>query len=105
MPKETTYNRSQDNDIQSVDNIVLVHSGEDYFLRLRNIISKAQNEIHIQSYIFENDTTGLEIAEALKEAANRKVKVYVLLDGYGSLKLPNNFLENLKQNGDRKSVV
>jgi cardiolipin synthase len=99
MPKETTYNRSQDNDIQSVDNIVLVHSGEDYFLRLRNIISKAQNEIHIQSYIFENDTTGLEIAEALKEAANRKVKVYVLLDGYGSLKLPNNFLENLKQNG------
>jgi cardiolipin synthase len=99
MPKETTYNRSQDNDIQSVDNIVLVHSGEDYFLRLRNVISKAQNEIHLQSYIFENDTTGLEIAEALKEAANRKVKVYVLLDGYGSSKLPNNFLENLKKNG------
>lgn len=99
MPKGITYNRSQDNDIQSVDNIVLVHSGEDYFLRLRNIISKAQNEIHLQSYIFENDTTGLEIAEALKEAANRKVKVYVLLDGYGSSKLPNNFLENLKQNG------
>jgi len=99
MPKEITYNRSQDNDIQSVDNIVLVHSGEDYFLRLRNIISKAQNEIHLQSYIFENDTTGLEIAEALKEAANRKVKVYVLLDGYGSSKLPKKFLENLKQNG------
>lgn len=99
MPKGITYNRSQDNDIQSVDNIVLVHSGEDYFLRLRNIISKAQNEIHLQSYIFENDTTGLEIAEALKEAANRKVKVYILLDGYGSSKLPNNFLENLKQHG------
>lgn len=99
MPKGITYNRSQDNDIQSVDNIVLVHSGEDYFLRLRNIISKAQNEIHLQSYIFENDTTGLEIAEALKEAANSKVKVYVLLDGYGSSKLPNNFLEILKQNG------
>lgn len=74
---------------QSIANIELVHSGEDYFLRLRNIITKAKYEIHLQTYIFENDTTGLQIAEALINAAERKVKVYVLIDGYGSSKLPN----------------
>lgn len=80
---------------RSVETIELVHSGEDYFFRLLHIISNAQSEIHFQTYIFENDSTGLEIAKALKEAANRGVKVYVLLDGYGSSKLPNDFLEDL----------
>lgn len=99
MPKGTTYNISENNDIQAVGSIELVHSGEDYFFRLLRIVSNAQSEIHLQSYIFENDRTGLEIAEALIEAANRQVKLYVLLDGYGSSKLSNIFLENLKQKG------
>ncbi len=83
----------------SFENIALVHSGEDYFLRLHSIILKAQNEIHLQTYIFENDSTGVEIANALKEAALRNVMVYVLLDGYGSFKLTNSFFEDLVKNG------
>ncbi|MEK6616576.1 MAG: phospholipase D-like domain-containing protein [Bacteroidota bacterium] len=79
--------------------IELVHSGEDYFYRLRNIILNAKSEIHLQTYIFENDSTGIEIADALKEAASRNVKVYVLLDGYGSAKLPVSFADNLKRHG------
>lgn len=94
-----TNNLSQINTVLPFGNISLVHSGEDYFLRLRNIISKAQDEIHLQTYIFESDTTGSEIAEALKEAAARKVKVYVLLDGFGSTKLSNDFVANLKREG------
>jgi cardiolipin synthase A/B len=81
------------------ESVELVHSGEDYFSRLRQLISSAQSEIHLQTYIFENDATGLEIASALKEAANRKVKIYILLDGYGSSKLPNYFFEDLIQVG------
>lgn len=84
---------------QSIDNIELVHSGEDYFLRLRNIITEAKHEIHLQTYTFEDDITGLEIAEALKKAADRKVKIYILVDGYGSAKLPNAFLEDLGEYG------
>ncbi len=38
--------------------VELVHSGEDYFLRLKEIINKAKKEIHLQTYIFENDETG-----------------------------------------------
>ena len=39
------------------------------------------------------------VAEALKEAANRGVDVYMLLDGYASRHLPNVFVEELKRAG------
>ena len=83
----------------SSEKIELVYSGEDYFDRMLNIISNAKSEIHLQTYIFENDSTGTEIADALKEAALRKVKVCVLLDGYGSAKLSNSFFEDLINHG------
>ena len=79
--------------------IELVHSGEDYFLRLKNLIENAQEEIHLQTYIFENDETGSSIAACLKEAAQRNVKVYVLLDAYGSASLPGSFIQDLIQHG------
>ncbi|MEO6346679.1 MAG: phospholipase D-like domain-containing protein, partial [Aquaticitalea sp.] len=82
-----------------VEYIELVHSGEDYFLRMKNIIENAQQEIHLQTYIFENDETGRSIGTCLKEAVRRKVKVYVLLDGYGSAKLPNSFTQDLIKDG------
>ena len=79
--------------------IELVRSGEDYFLRLEKLIDKAEREIHIQTYIFENDETGNRMASCLKKAAQRKVKVYVLLDAYGSAALPNSFAQDLVQHG------
>lgn len=85
--------------IKTIKSIELVHSGEDYFLRLQRIITGAQFEIHLQTYIFENDSTGIKIAECLKEAVMRKVKVYVLLDGYGSNSLPEKFTNDLIQHG------
>ncbi len=79
--------------------IELVHSGEDYFRRLKNLIKNAQQEIHLQTYIFENDETGNDIAACLKEAAQRNVNVYVLLDAYGSASLPDSFVQDLMQHG------
>jgi cardiolipin synthase len=82
-----------------VEYIELVHSGEDYFLRMKSIIENAKEEIHLQTYIFENDQTGRSIAICLKEAALRQVKVYVLLDGYGSAMLPDSFTQDLVKHG------
>jgi cardiolipin synthase len=79
--------------------IDLVHSGDDYFLRMKNIIENTQEEIHLQTYILENDETGTTIATCLKEAARRKVKVYVLLDAYGSAKLPFSFTQDFIKHG------
>ena len=79
--------------------IQLLHSGEGYFLQLKKLIESAQKEIHLQTYIFENDETGNDIADCLKKAAQRKVKVYILLDAYGSATLPDSFVQDLTHHG------
>lgn len=79
--------------------VQLVHSGDDYFSRLERIINDAVTEIHIQTYIFDNDATGKRILFALKKALNRQVKVYLLLDGFGSLSFPNEISKEFRQAG------
>lgn len=81
------------------DCLELVYSGEDYFSRLEQIIQNAKYEIHLQFYIFENDATGTKIIEKLKEAAARRVKVYLLLDGFGSFSFPKEVVEELTSRG------
>ncbi len=83
----------------SLPDVLLVYSGEDYFLRLQKIIANAQSEIHVQTYIFINDTIGIKIANALKEAASRNVTVYVLVDGFGSASLTPQFINDLISHG------
>jgi cardiolipin synthase len=80
-------------------NLELVYSGEDYFARLETIIREAQSQIQLQMYLFENDATGKRIVNALKEAALRKVEIYVLLDGLGSLSFPAEMIKELKYSG------
>lgn len=80
-------------------NLELVYSGEDYFSRLEAIIRNSKFEIHMQMYLFENDATGNRIIKALEEAALRKVKVYVLLDGLGSLSFPSETIKRMRQSG------
>jgi len=81
------------------EKITLVHSGKDYFSRLERIISESKSEIHIQTYIFDNDTTGKKIIKALKEAASRNVKIHIILDGFGSLSFPKEIIDDLSING------
>lgn len=87
------------NSLITPKNLELVYSGEDYFSRLVAIIRNSQIEIHMQMYLFENDATGNRIIKALKEAASRKVQVYVLLDGLGSLSFPSEILKEMRQSG------
>ena len=82
-----------------LQSVQLVHSGEDYFSRLERIINETEKEIHIQTYIFENDETGKRILFALKKALQRNVKTYLLLDGFGSLSFPNEITTQLQQAG------
>ena len=88
-----------DGNFYTSKNLELVHSGEDYFLRLETIIREAKFQIYLQMYLFEIDTTGTRIIHVLKEAASRKVSIYVLLDGLGSLSFPKDFLLQLRESG------
>ena len=81
--------------------IRLVHSGNDYFETLENLIHSAKHSLHLQTYIFNDDETGRRIARALKEACLRGVEVTMMLDGFGSASLSRKFVHDLRLAGIR----
>lgn len=68
---------------------------------MEKLIGEAKYSIHLHTYIFDPDQTGERIAKALIEAADRKVKIYILLDGFASKNLPQAFIDNFKKAGIR----
>ena len=79
--------------------VKLIRGGEAYFTLLKELIHKAQHTIHLQVYIYDEDETGLEVAEALMEAARRGVSVYLLPDGYASQNISAPFIKQLEKAG------
>lgn len=77
----------------------LFTDGQMKFAALLKDISKAQNHIHLQYYIFRNDSLGQLVAKELAAAAKRGVKVRVLLDGLGSVQISRNFFADLRSFG------
>lgn len=69
---------SSDNDIQ------LLESGDGYFPALIAAIDAAQAEVRLETYIFVADDSGNRVADALMRAAQRGVRVHVVVDGFGS---------------------
>ncbi len=64
--------------------LALLKNGAGYFPALLDAIAQTRREIHLESYIFEMDAVGLRVAHALIDAAERGVRVRVLVDGIGS---------------------
>lgn len=79
--------------------VALLRSGERYFEVLLRMIADARQEFHLQTYILEPDTTGRLVLEALIAAAARGVAVYIQLDAYGSGKLDDTLLSDLRSKG------
>jgi cardiolipin synthase A/B len=70
--------------LRAGNRIELFKSGAGYFPALASAIESARKEIHLQTYIYEDDSAGRMVAAALIRAAKRGVAVRVLLDGFGS---------------------
>src|SRR5688500_3491931 len=69
------------------DGVPLVRSGTDYFERVCALVREAKHEIHFHNYIFHPDETGRLVADAFIAAARRGVKIFILLDSFGSADL------------------
>jgi cardiolipin synthase len=85
----------------SLNKIKLVHGGRPYFDQLLQMINEASEIIQLQIYIYDNDETGREVTEALKQAAGRNVQVYLMADGYASQSLSNAFVKEVEEAGIR----
>ncbi len=73
--------------------------GTDYINKVIYLINEAKEYIHIQTYIWKEDEFGKKVIEALMEAAHRKVKIYILLDGFGSNQFPEKIVNQFTTKG------
>ena len=79
--------------------ITLLKNGAEYFPALEAAVARARERIHLESYIYRDDEAGQRITQALIHAAQRGVKVHLLIDGFGSRPLPLGLLERLRNAG------
>ena len=86
-------------DYTTYNEVKLVRGGKSYFDLLEDLINKAIHLIFFQTYIFDEGATGTRLAAALSRAARRGVKVYILLDGYASQGLSEEFLQQWRSWG------
>ncbi|PHX73681.1 MAG: hypothetical protein CK547_07155 [Chitinophagaceae bacterium] len=83
------------------NNVTLLKGGLPYFSKLIDLIDNARSSLQLQFYIYEEDDTGIEIANHLIQAVGRGVIVQMLLDGYALRSLSTNFKKTLRSHGIR----
>ncbi|MGB1921996.1 MAG: phospholipase D-like domain-containing protein, partial [Alcanivorax sp.] len=74
--------KDRENDAQS--GFYLLDDGLSAFVARVAMIEQAQTSLDLQYYIFSNDTTGKIIISRLLEAADRGVRVRLLVDDLGT---------------------
>lgn len=79
--------------------LTLLNSGREYFPALLAALDGAHQEIFLESYIFADDAVGNAVAAALVRAADREVRVRVLVDGFGARDFPDIFGPRLQAAG------
>lgn len=79
--------------------LTLLNSGAEYFPALLSAIAEAEQTVHLESYIFEDDPTGRAVAHALCQAAGRGVRVRLLVDGFGASSFAGTLLPMLQAAG------
>ena len=75
--------------------LTLLKNGADYFPALVAAIDAAKVEVFLETYIFANDETGAQVADALVRAAGRGVATHLLIDGFGAKELASQMRESM----------
>lgn len=75
--------------------IELLCCGEDYYPSVFQAIDTAEKQVLIETFIWFDDPVGRELRAALIRAAQRGAEVHVLIDGWGSPDLGDEFVQGL----------
>ena len=90
--------------IFSGNRLELLKNGEQYFPRLLAAINSATLSVYLETYIFELDTVGQAVSDALAAAAQRGVAVHLLVDGFGSQTTADALIKRLRPQGAKVMV-
>src|SRR5690606_3375215 len=79
--------------------VEVLQNGEEIFPAMLSAVRAAQHTITFETYIYWSGDVGQEMAHALAERARAGVRVHVLLDWVGSVKMETALLERMTQAG------
>jgi len=79
--------------------VQLLTNGEEKFPEILKSLQAAKHHIHIEYYIYENDTIGKQLAETLIAKAKEGVKVRFIYDDFGSKGIRSNIAKQLREAG------
>ncbi|AMO48639.1 putative cardiolipin synthase [Kosakonia oryzendophytica] len=84
---------------QEGNRIQLLENGDNYYPALFEAIAQAQQRVILETFIWFEDDVGRALQQALLRAARRGISIEVLLDGYGSPDLSEQFVGELTSAG------
>ncbi len=91
--------RPPKHDYKDGHNVELLQGGGSFFPTVERVIDEAKRYIHFQTYIIDEDDIGKRIVSALVRAARRGIRVYLLLDAFGTKYLTNEFIDEIEDSG------
>ncbi|MDB5913173.1 MAG: cls [Ramlibacter sp.] len=86
-------------DIVPGNRVTALHNGDEIFPAMLQAIRGARRTVLFETFIYWSGAIGDEFAQALSERARAGIKVHVLLDWLGSLKVENQLVEDMKAAG------
>ena len=86
---------------QDGNRLLLLENGEAFFPRVFGAIQRAERTVLIETFILFEDEVGNALHRELLAAAQRGVRVEVMVDGYGSAELSDQFVNSLTSAGVR----
>lgn len=85
--------------IRDGHHIGLLEGGTELFKALVAAVDSARSQVHLETYIFDFHGAGAQVAEALIRAAERGLRVWVVVDGVGTPAVPSDWQQRLSQAG------
>ena len=81
------------------DETTIYLDGESTYEAILTAVAAAEHHVHLEYYIWEPDTIGTRLRDALIERAKAGVQVRMIVDGTGSSALKRRFLDPLRAAG------
>ncbi|MFK3907674.1 cardiolipin synthase ClsB [Pseudomonas monteilii] len=81
------------------NHVDLLINGEAFYPRVFEVMAAAREEILFETFIIYDDKVGKELRAVLIAAAQRGVRVEVVVDGYGTAELPDGFIAGMTAAG------
>src|SRR5512138_23027 len=79
--------------------VALLSGAAEFYDAELEAIAKARHSVHLEAYIFHDSAIARRFLEALTERARHGVRVRLVIDAWGSMRLPDRYFSRLREAG------